>query len=292
MGEKVLPSRKVDPLVTIANLPRPDMAKAGREITSLLQKRLAAGPPEPPLDAYIAELDPVLAALEQGVSGQSLAGSALKALLAKVEAADIDVDTWLRHHFYFISVEASRRGGAHVADARALEAAAFPDGLSHVDDYIPDENKLCRDTIAALRLPEHAGAVTAIGLPAAWTVAWEAALNESDAAFAAVQKTRTDKSIHVVVGQDAEVSFADVMFRLRRYVDSRASRSDKVKVAQGKALLAPLLDMLGKAKAEERARGTRKEHAKPAAEGDKSAPAAVVATEPAAEAGKGATAVK
>ena len=270
------------------------MAKAGREIMSLLQKRLGAGPPEPALDVYIAELDPVLASLEHGVSGQSLAGSALKALLAKVEAADIDVDSWLRHHFYFISVEASRRGGAHVAAARALEAATFPDGLSHVDDYIPDENKLCRDTIAALRSPEHAAAVTAIELPTAWTVAWEAALNESEASFAAVQKTRTDKSIHVVVGQDAEVGFVDMMFRLRRYVDSRAARSDKVKVAQGKALLAPLLDMLAKAKAEERARGTRKEHAKPAAAGDKSAPAAVVAapavvvgTEPAAEPSKG-----
>jgi hypothetical protein len=249
-------------LVTIAQLPRPDMAKAGREIMSLLQQRFSEGPPEPALDAYIAELDPVVTALEQGVTGQSLAVSALKALLAKAEAADIEVDSWLRHHFYFINVEASRRGGPNVADARALEAATFPDGLSHVDDYIPDENQLCRETISALRSPEHVAAVTAIGLPAGWTAAWEAALNESEASFAAVQKTRTDRSIHVVVGQDAEVGFVDVMFRLRKYVDSRAARTDKVKVAQGKALLAPLLDMLAKAKAEERARGTRKEHAK------------------------------
>ncbi len=271
MCGKALPTRKVDPLVTIAQLPRPDMAKAGREIMSLLQKRFSAGPPEPALDAYIAELDPVLAALEHGVSGQSLAGSALKALLARVETADIEVDTWLRHHFYFINVEAGRRGGPNVAAARALEAATFADGLTHVDDYIPDENQLCRETISALRSPEHASAVAAIGLPAAWTAAWEAALNESDASFAAVQKTRTDKSIHVVVGQDAEVGFVDVMFRLRKYVDSRAARTDKVKVAQGKALLAPLLDMLAKAKAEERARGTRKENAKQGE--DKGAPA-------------------
>jgi hypothetical protein len=261
-------------LVTIAQLPRPDMAKAGREIMSLLQQRISAGPPEPALDAYIAEFDPVITALEQGVTGQALAASALKALLGKVEAADIEVDTWLRHHFYFINVEASRRGGPNVAAARALEAATFADGLSHVDDYIPDENLLCRHAIAALRSPEHVAAVAAIGLPAGWTAAWEGALNESDASFAAVQKTRTDKSIHVVVGQDAEVAFVDVMVRLRKYVDSRASRTDKVKVAQGKMLLSPLLDMLAKAKAEERARGTRKENAKPGQGQEKTAPAA------------------
>ena len=269
-------------MATIAQLPRPDMAKAGREILILLKDRQSFGPPEPALDAYIPDLEPVITALEQGVTGQVLAASALKALLAKVEAADIEVDTWLRHHFYFINVEASRRGGHNVAAARALEAATFADGLAHVDDYIPDENLLCRQTIAALRSPEHVPAAAAIGLSSGWTDAWEAALNESDASFAAVQKTRTDKSIHVLVGQDAEVAFVDVMVRLRKYVDSRASRTDKVKVAQGRLLISPLLDMLDKAKAEERARGTRKEHAKKGE--DKGAPAG---PGPAAEPGTG-----
>jgi hypothetical protein len=249
-------------LVTIAQLPRPDMAKAGREILHLLQARQSAGPPEPVLDEYVAEIEPVVTALEQGIGGQELAASTLKALLARVEATDIDVDTWLRHHFYHVSVEASRRAGPNVARARALEEAAFPDGLSHVDHYIPDENRVCRNAVAALRSSEHASTAAAIGLQVAWTNGWEAALNASDAAFEEVQRARTGRAIHVLAGQDAEVAFVDVMVRLRKYVDSRAPRRDKVKVAQGRALLAPLLDRLDKARAEERARGTRKENAK------------------------------
>ena len=98
-------------MVTIAQLPRPDMATAGRNIVLLLQERQLAGPPEPALDAYIVEIEPVVTALEQGVGGQVLAASALKALLARVEAADIDVDAWLRHHFHFLTIEIGR---AHV----------------------------------------------------------------------------------------------------------------------------------------------------------------------------------
>lgn len=254
-------------MVTIAQLPRPDMAKAGRDVLSLLHERQGAGPPEPALDAYIPEIEPVVAALAQGVSGQEASATALKALLARVEAADIDVDTWLRHCFNFVNVEANRRAGSHVGAARALEAAAFPDGLAHVDDYIPDENRLCRTSIAALRSTEHAATVKAIRLPADWLDTWEAAVNESETSFNAVQQARTGKSIHVLAGQDAEVAFTDVMVRLRRYIDSRAPRRDTVKVAQGRALIAPLLDLLSKAKAEEKARATRREHEKKEGEG-------------------------
>ena len=98
-------------MVTIAQLPRPAMAKAGREILNLLHARQSAGPPEPTLDAYIPEIEPVVTALEQGVGGQVLAASALKALLARVEAADIDVDASLRHHFYYITVGNRSRAG-------------------------------------------------------------------------------------------------------------------------------------------------------------------------------------
>jgi hypothetical protein len=153
-----------------------------------------------------------------------------------------------------------------------------------VNDYVPDENRLCRDAIVALRSPEHAATVAAIELPAGWLDRWEKALNESDAAFEAVQKTRADKSIHVLTGQDAEVAFVDVMLRLRRYIDSRASRTDKVKIAQGRQLVAPLLDALAKAKAEERARETRRENAKK--KGDKPAAAETATAEPAAEGGE------
>jgi hypothetical protein len=58
--------------------------------------------------------EPAVTGLEQGVSGQVLAASALKALHAQVEAADIDVDAWYRHHFHYINVEAIRRSGPNV----------------------------------------------------------------------------------------------------------------------------------------------------------------------------------
>ncbi|MFT3774456.1 MAG: hypothetical protein QM820_54545 [Minicystis sp.] len=247
---------------TVDQLPRPDKKKLGRAILTNLQERKAAGPAEQALDAFIPELETIVVALEGGVDGQAQAAAALKALLLKMEEADIEVDTDLRHIYHYISVEADRRAGPHVASARALLAATFADGLAHVDDYIPDENKLCRETIDVLRSPEHAPAVTAIKLPIAWIAQWEAHVDASDAAFQAVQKARAGKSIHVLAGQDAEVAFVDVMSRLRKYIDSRAPRNDKVKIAQGRLLIQPLLDLLAKIRADERARETRKEHAK------------------------------
>lgn len=247
---------------TVDQLPRPDKKKLGRAILTNLQERQAAGPEEKALDAFIPELETVVVALEQGVDGQAQTAAALKALLLKMEEADIDVDTVLRHIYHYISVEAERRAGPNVASARALLAATFADGLTHVDDYIPDENKLCRDAITVLRSPEHAPTVVAIKLPTDWIDQWEAHVDASEAAFATVQKARAGKTIHVLVGQDAEVAFVDVMSRLRKYIDSRAPRADKVKVAQGRLLIQPLLDLLAKLRAEERARETRKEHAK------------------------------
>ncbi len=45
-------------------------------------------------------------------------------------------------------------------------------------------------------------------------------------------------------GQDAEADFVELCVRLRRYVASRAKSSDKARVAEGKTLLAPLLNEL------------------------------------------------
>jgi hypothetical protein len=248
---------------TVAELSRPQMLDVGREIMKRLKERKKQGPKEDALDAYIPELDAVVKSLETHVDGKVLADAARTAMLARSEAADIDVDTWLRHHESFVFIEANRRDGPNVAAVKALYATAFPDGLGHIDDYIPDENRLCRDAVTVLESPEHAATVKAIELPAAWLPKWKAALDESDQAFDAVQKARTNKKTHVGAGQDAETDFIDGMVRLRRYIGSRAARSDTAKIAEGRTLLDPLLVMLDKSKAEKGARATRKANAKP-----------------------------
>jgi hypothetical protein len=241
----------------ISDLSRPVMAEVGRGVLKNLQERAAAGPQEPGLEAFIPELEGVVVRLETHVGGSVLADAARKAQLVRVENADCDVDTWLRHVENFVWIEATRRVGPNVALALALHHAAFEDGLSIVDDYIPDENRVCRESIAALRSAEHAPTLAAIGLPQDWIPTWEAALNESDAAFAARDAARADKSKHVGGGQDTENDFVDVMLRLRKYIGSRASRKDKAKIAEGEALLKPLLDALKKARADQAARATR-----------------------------------
>jgi hypothetical protein len=52
----------------------------------------------------------------------------------------------------------------------------------------------------------------------------------------------------------------DTMTRLRRYVGSRAKRTESAKIEEGKALLAPLLDALKKLNAEAAARATIKKN--------------------------------
>jgi hypothetical protein len=146
-----------------------------------------------------------------------------------------------------------------VEAAQALYAATFADGIAHVDDYIPDENRLCRQTIAILRTPEHASTVAALGLPSQWTNAWETALDESDRTFAEITRTRETKSAHIDDGRDAEVEFVDIVVRLRRYLDARTSRTDKAKIAEGRELLAPLLDALKKLATEKASRATRRQ---------------------------------
>jgi hypothetical protein len=138
--------------------------------------------------------------------------------------------------------------------------AAFPHGLSHVDDYIPEENQFCRATIAVLRSTEQAPTVAAIGLPSTWTNNWEVAIDESDAVFAEVNAARESKSGHVDEGVDAEDDFVDIVVRLRRYIASRASRKDKAKQAEGRELLHPLTEALKKMATEQAARETREKN--------------------------------
>lgn len=258
-------------MTRISDLPRPAKRDLGRELLHNLQAREAAGPPEPGLDAFIPEVAAMVGRLEDHVGGGELADAARRAALARLELADCDVDTLYRHHEGYLRTEAQRRVGPYTLAAQATYEAAFPHGLAAVDEYIPDENRACRTSLAVLRSPEHAPTVAAIGLPAAWLDQWEAALEESDDALRAVEQSRLARTQHVGHGQDAEADFTDLMIRLRRYVDSRAARNDKMRIAEGKQLLAPLLNALKKLGVERQARATRRNNA-----AEPSAPAAPV----------------
>lgn len=242
----------------VADLTRPEMHAVATGLLARLVARQQAGPPEPALDAFIPELSTVAMTLDTHVTGKTLAHAQRLAALAKVEEADIEVDTWLRHHHAYLQIEAGRRAGPNVLAARALFQAAFPDGLAHVDDYVPDENQSCRAALVVLNAPENAATIAAIGLPPEWPARWAQALDASDAAFAAAQAARAARGTHVEAGENAEADLVDLVVRLKRYIGSRATRKDKAKQAEGQALLEPLTTVLEKAERERAARETRK----------------------------------
>lgn len=249
-------------MTALNQIPRAEKRDIAQKLHDNLAARAESGPPEPALDAYIAELAAVVQALTAPLAGNLLADAQRTARLAELEAADCEVDTAYRHVESYIDVESRRRAGPNVALALALHKAAFPDGLAHIDDPIPDENRLCRESLAILRSGDFASTVAAIALPLAWLDSWEVWLTRSEALYGEIEKARTARRSHVSAGQDAETEFVELCVRLRRYVASRARSSDKVRVAEGKALLAPLLDAMARLRATAAARATLRENEK------------------------------
>ena len=243
---------------TVSELSRSTKHDVGKALVARLLARAAAGPKEELLDSFIPQLQDTTTRLGVHVEGKVTADAARKALLLRAEVADCDVDTWLRHHEAFMGIEARRRVGPNVDAAEVLYDAAFAGGISYVDAYIPNENALCRGVMTVIRSSEHAPTVAAIGLPAEWTMKWETALNESDAAFADVRQARESKAAHVDEGRDAEDDFVELAIRLRRCLDARAPRSDKAKMAENRELLQPLLEALNKLAMEKASRATRR----------------------------------
>ena len=253
-------------------VPRAKKRDIAQKLHDNLATRAAAGPAEPALDAYIPELASLIQSLTAPITGNVLADAQRTARLAALDAVDVEVDTWYRHIEGYIDIESRRRSGPHVGSALALHKAAFPDGLAHVNDAIPDENRLCRESLAILRSSEYAPTVAAILLPAGWLDMWESELAQSDAIHREIEQARTAGRAHVSAGRDAEADFVELCVRLRRYVASRAMSSDKARVTEGKTLLAPLLDEVARLRAIAATRATLRENEKKAA-----APAALAA---------------
>lgn len=260
-GSTVLPMEAF--MAQLRDIPRPEKLSLAHNIHTNLVTRQNAGPPEPALDGYIPELAAVIGQLDAHVGGASTASTAWQVQLGQVEMADIRVDTWYRHIESFLFVEANRRSGPEVIAAAALYAAACPDGLAHVNARVPEENAFCRSMLAALRDPVNAATLAAIELPPAWLDRLEDALDASDAAHAQLVAARHGRSTHLDLGRDAEEAWVDVMGRLSRYVDSRASKRDVARRAEGEALLAPLLDAMKKMRAAAATRRTRRQNQQP-----------------------------
>ncbi|UQA56971.1 hypothetical protein [Polyangium aurulentum] len=239
-------------------LSRAGKATICRKLHENLVERAQMGPAEPALDAFIPQLEIIADQLDTHVAGKSAANAARVAHLDRSERADADVDTWTRHINLFLDVQGRHRHSPHAASARLLQSAAFPTGLDIVDDRIPDENAKVRSALTTLRAPEHAQTLAAIRLPLEWLDLLEAALKESEAAYADRASARGDGGEHVLRGRNAEADWVDVVGRLRKYVESRSPAGDLDRAAESRALIAPLTDALAHAKALAASRTTRR----------------------------------
>jgi hypothetical protein len=240
------------------------MAATARAVLDNLKARQQGGPPEEALDKLIPPLESVTTALETHVEGQGSADNTRLAQMQRLDLADNEVDRYLRHTFFYIRVESEARTGSRVEPAKLLRKATALDEMSdYINTYVPDENRFCWDVIKTLEHSDHAPAVAAIEYPMDWIPKWKAALNESQDAFNAAGFARDMRGTHAGAGRDVEGDFREIMYRLKRTVDGRADRRDKVKVAEGKALIQPLLDAEEKARTDAAARATRRENEAP-----------------------------
>jgi len=239
-------------------LSRSEKATISRKLHDKLVARAQTGPAEPALDIFIPQLETIAGQLETHVAGKDAANAARVAHVDRTERADADVDNWTRHIHLFLDVEGRHRHSPHAASARLLQVAAFPTGLDLVDERIPDENAKVRSALTTLRAPEHAQTLAALRLPLEWLDFLQAALDESDAAYADRASARGEGGEHVLRGRSVEADWVDVVGRLRKYIESRSPAGDLDRMAESRALLAPLTDALAHAKALAAARTTRR----------------------------------
>jgi hypothetical protein len=227
-------------MASLARIPRDEKRRIAAEVHDNLVARATSGPPDAIVDPFIAKSATVRDALATQVDDKSMALAERSALLAENDGDDDEVDRWYRHAFRYLEVEALRRRVPDHAAINALLTAAYPQGLAHVDDRIPDQNEMVRQTLTTLRNPEYASAVAAIGLPIVWLDALEWAVKKSDASFAAYQAALGQASSAVAMGRDAEDDWVEWARGLSHAIALRSNGADADVVEQNKALIAPL----------------------------------------------------
>ncbi len=239
---------------------RDEKRRIALEIRDNLAERAANGSPDGILDPFISKSAAVGDALGIQIEDKSAASAERAALLAENDADDDEVDRWYRHAFRYLEVESMRRHAAEHAAIVGLLAAAYPDGLEHVDARVPDENEEVRKALVVLGNPENAGTLAAIAFPTAWLEALDLAVKKSEASFEAYQAAIGDKSSAVAMGRDAEDDWVQWARAITHAIALRSSGANIDVVEEGKRLIAPLTNAVKQLRSEAKARATRKKN--------------------------------
>lgn len=272
---------------TLRGIPREEKLEIATKLRDKLiargEERKAAGlPPDGGYDAFAVDFNGSVTDLTPEVKGVLTAEETRTKRLTDLDDADDEVDYGYRRVEACVRIHGLRRHGPFVAAAKKLYTTAFTDGLAHLDDAIPDENRLCRKTIDVLRSADWAPVVAGIEVPQAWIQVWDDAITLSDKIYNEIADARTKRKEHVGSGQDAELDWVETATRYRKFVGSRTKRSDKALVAEAKELLAPLTDVLDKMRAAAARRETERTKAEEARKAEEAQKAgATPATPPA-----------
>lgn len=246
-------------MTSFAEVPRPDKTRVSSEIHDNLVARATSGPPDSLLDPFIAKTASVRDAVGAQVEEKSAALAEKAALLAANDIDDDEVDRWYRHGYYYLEVELLRRHGPDAAGVEALSKTAYPDGLSHVNDRIPEQNDEVQKTITAFRHPEVAGTLAAIAFPMVWLDSLDAAVQKSAQSFAAYEAAMGDASTAVAMGRNAEDDWVLWARALTHAIALRSSGASADVVEEGKRIIAPLTNAIRHLRTQAKTRATKKQ---------------------------------
>jgi len=246
-------------MASLSRIPRDEKRRIASDVHDNLVDRATSGPADGILDPFIAKSAAIRDALAEHVGDKSAAIAERTALLAECDINDDEVDRWYRHIFRYLEVEALRRHAPEHALIDALLAAAYPIGLAHIDDRIPDQNEQVRKSLEALRNPEYSTTLTAILLPSTWLDALEAATKKSDGSFAAYQASIGEASTAVAMGRDAEGEWVLWARALGHAIALRSSGASGDIVEEGKRLLDPLNQAVRRLRSQARTRASKRD---------------------------------
>lgn len=250
-------------MASLSQIPRDEKRRIADETQALLVARAANAPPDPILDPFIPRTAAVGNALATRVEEKTAANAERIALLTQCDIEDDEVDRWDRHIYWYIDTETLRRHAPRHAAIVALKNAAYPNGLAHIDDRIPDQNESVRATSAVLGHPDHADVIADIQLPSAWIGSLDIAVKKSEACFTAYQAAMGDGTTAVALGKDAESDWVSWARAISHAIALRTSGIDHAEAEAIQQLIAPLTNAVRLLRAHAKARATRRKSATP-----------------------------